>query len=155
MELPDELQALLRLADAGVVDPVGVGVEMRDGPGVGGTMSALALTQPVNEVVVALTELHGPPEVIEQGPDWLQGTAWSRRHESEHDFQGVLVMVLNGADRRPPFALVEQIPDGTTGFVLVDRSYGLRNPPTTYEQVQLPPPPRRGLRGWLDRRRAG
>ncbi|MEO1060542.1 MAG: hypothetical protein AAFZ07_03915 [Actinomycetota bacterium] len=153
MELPDELQALLRLADAGVVDPVDVGMEWRDGPGVGGTMSALALTQPVDEVVAALTELHGPPELIEQGPGWLQGPAWSRRHESEHDFQGVLVMVLDGADRRPPFAQVEQIPDDATGFVLVDRSYGLRNPPTTYEQVQRPPPPRRGLRGWLDRRR--
>ncbi|MEM8902503.1 MAG: hypothetical protein AAGF02_02275 [Actinomycetota bacterium] len=156
MELPEELAAMLRLVDAGVRDPVGVGFEHRDGPGVGGSMGALALTQPVEEVVAGLTAAHGPPETGGDGPPWLRGPFWSRRHDTELEFQAVRIIVLDGVEHRPHFVAAEQVPDDATGFVLVDRAYGLRNPPTTYEQVQRPPlhppPPRSPRRpSWWDR----
>ena len=152
MQEPDELAALLDLPTAGISGTVDVGVQQRDGFGSGGSMVALALSQPVGDVVAGLAEAHGPPEVDDEGPPWLQGPRWLRHHEDDRQVRGAMLLVVEGTDARPPFVRADRVPAEATGFLLVDRFYAVRGassgPPSADER---PPAPRRrrGIRGRL------
>ncbi len=154
MDEPDELTALSDLASAGIDGVVDVGLEHRDGFGSGGVMVALALTQPVAEVADRLTEAHGPPELGEDGPPWLRGRRWVRHHEDGRHLRGVMLLLLAGTDVRPPFVAADRVPDGATGFLLVDRFHAVRGSaagPTRAEAPPPRPPRRRGVLGRLRR----
>lgn len=136
-----DVDALLDLTAAGIDEAVHVGVEMRDGFGSGGSTAALAVTEPIEDVIARLTDAHGPPELGTDGPPSLHGHRWSRSYQDERNFRGAMIIVVDGVANRPNYVAADRVPADATGFLLVDQAYGSRTQPAAAQPAAVPDEP--------------